>query len=78
MPVIEDRGLSLLGIWKTVVGDVGEFMELWSFESLAEFETEFKALLADPRIQKVFQTTGPMVLEERFTILEPSQIEQGV
>ena len=70
-PVAKDRGLHLEGFFRTQVGNVGEYMELWRFESMAEFEERWYGLLDDPRIQKIFETTGPMVEGEVFSLLEP-------
>jgi hypothetical protein len=71
MPVAREHGLKFRGLWRTVVGEVGEYMELWEFDSMAEFDDRWRALLADARLLKVFETTGPMVEGERFTLLEP-------
>jgi hypothetical protein len=58
MPVVREHGLKFKGLWRTVVGEVGEYVR-------------WRALLADARLLKVFETTGPMVEGERFTLLEP-------
>lgn len=71
MPLVRERKLTLLGIWRTVVGKAGEYMELWEFPSMAEFERQWPALLDDPRLREVFRTTGPMVDDEVFTLLQP-------
>ncbi|MFN7926739.1 MAG: NIPSNAP family protein [Blastocatellia bacterium] len=70
-PLAEAHQLRLQGCWRTLVGEVGEYMELWEFPSLAAFEQQWTTLLADPRLQAIFQTTGPMVEGEKFTLLEP-------
>lgn len=72
VPLIEEHELRFLGIWKTLVGNVGEFLELWEFDSLAEFENRWPVLLQDPRLQAVFEKTGPMVEDESFSILQPA------
>jgi hypothetical protein len=72
IPLIEEHGLRFLGIWKTLVGNVGEFLELWEFDSLSDFEKRWSALLQDPRLQTVFEKTGPMVEEESFSLLQPA------
>lgn len=71
LPLIHEFGLRMVGIWRTVVGNAGEYLELWEFGSLAEFEREWKRLMNDPRLTEVFQSTGPLVEDERFAILEP-------
>lgn len=71
MPIVRERGLRLRGFWKTLVGNAGEYLELWDFDSLAEFEREWSGLMQDPRLLEVFQNTGPMVEEENFSLLEP-------
>jgi len=72
LPLARAHGLRFLGIWKALVGDAGEFLELWEFPSLAEFETQWRALMRDPRLHTVFETTGPMVDSERLTLFEPA------
>lgn len=72
IPITEERGLTLDGFWRTSVGEVGEYMELWRFESMADFDQRWNALLADTRIQKIFETTGPMVEREKLSLLQPA------
>ncbi len=72
VPVIRKHELRFKGIWKTLVGDVGEFLELWEFESMSEFERQWKALMRDPELLAIFEETGPMVENENFSLLEPA------
>lgn len=72
IPLAQEHNLRLWGIWRTVVGEVGEYMELWEFASLADFDENWHKLLKDPRLLEIFETTGPMVESERFAILEPA------
>lgn len=76
-PLISKHSLRFLGIWRATVGDVGEYMELWEFDSMADFENRWKALLQDPELRRVFETTGPMVGGERFTLFEPAGFQGG-
>lgn len=71
MPLVQAHGLCFEGIWRTLVGEVGEYMELWEFASLTEFDEQWRKLLSDPRLLEIFQITGPMVEGEKFTLLEP-------
>lgn len=71
LPVIRAHGLNFLGIWRTLIGDAQEYLELFEFESLADFESRWRALIADPRLQEIFVITGPMVEEERFAVFDP-------
>lgn len=71
MPLVRSHGLHFGGIWRTLVGEVGEYMELWEFTSLAEFDEQWRKLLSDPLLLELFQITGPMVESEKFTLLEP-------
>lgn len=77
MPVVRERGLRLRGVWKTVVGNAGEYLELWEFDSMAEFERKWQGLMADPRLLEAFQTTGPMVEQEVFSLFEPLPLDAG-
>ncbi len=71
LPLAEDLGIESKGIWKTLVGNVGEYLELWEFDSMAEFETKWKGLLAHPDLQRIFEITGPLVKDESFALFEP-------
>jgi NIPSNAP len=70
LPVIQEHGFEPVGIFRTLVGRAGEVTELWRFESLSDYERKWKALLSDPRVQKIFETTGPMVKDESFKLME--------
>ncbi len=70
LPVIREHGFEAVGIFKTLVGPAGEVTEIWRFDDLADYERKWKALMKDPRVQKVFETTGPMVKGERFKLME--------
>ncbi|HSR51308.1 MAG TPA: NIPSNAP family protein [Acidobacteriota bacterium] len=72
LPLVDEHGLQLSGIFKSMVGTVGEFIELWEFEDMADFEKRWPALIADERLQEVFLRTGPMVEEETFHIFQPA------
>lgn len=72
IPLIREYELNFQGIFRTVVGEVGEYMELWEFDSMTEFDERWRTFLSDPRLLKIFETTGPMVEGERFTLLEPA------
>ncbi len=76
MPLVRRHRLSLVGFWRTVVGEVGEYLELWEFESIADFELRWGALMQDPDLQKILKTTGPWVEDEKFVLLEPVPTEK--
>lgn len=71
LPLVQEHNLNFQGIWRTLVGEVGEYLELWDFTSLAAFDEQWRKLLNDPRLLEIFQVTGPMVEGEKFTLLEP-------
>ena len=71
MPLVRARGLNFKGIWRVLVGAVGEYEELWEFASMSEFHEQWTALLNDPQLQEIFTRTGPMVEDEQFALLEP-------
>jgi hypothetical protein len=71
MPLVRELGIRQPTIWRSVVGNAGEYMELWEFESLADFDDKWKELMRHPRLKKIFQVTGPMVQDENFSFLEP-------
>jgi len=69
-PVIREHGFEAMGMWKTLVGTAGEFTEIWQFDDLADYERKWKALMDDPRVAAIFETTGPMVKGERMKLME--------
>ena len=69
-PVIREHGFRPVGIWKTLVGRAGEVTEIWAFDSLADYEAKWRALMTDPRLDEIFATTGPMVKQEQFKLME--------
>lgn len=71
VPLAQEYKLHLQGLWRTLIGEVGEYLELWEFTSLTEFEEEWRRFFADARLQEIFKTTGPMVEGEKFALLEP-------
>ena len=71
VPLAEDLGIDSKGIWKALVGNVGEFLELWEFDSMADFESKWNRLLSHPDLQTIFQSTGPIVKDESFALFEP-------
>jgi len=74
MSLIQEYKFRFRGAWKTLVGDAGEYLELWEFDSVAQFESEWKKLMKDPRLLEIFQATGPMVEDENLSLLEPLEI----
>lgn len=71
MPLITEHGLPFRGLSRALVGNAGEYLELWEFQSMADFERSWKRLMADPRLLDIFQTTGPMVEDENYALFEP-------
>ena len=71
LPLALRHGFKLLGMWRTVVGRAGEYMELWQFESMADFEDSWSRFLQDPGLQAIFERSGPMVEDEVFSVLQP-------
>jgi hypothetical protein len=71
IPLVQELGIRLPTIWKSFVGEVGEFMELWEFESMTDFEEKWRRLMAHPRLHEILQITGPMVENENFSLFEP-------
>ena len=70
LPLIREHGFRFWGVWRTLVGAAQEYLELWEFDSLAEFEEKWRTLVADPRLQEIFKTTGPMVEDEQLSLFE--------
>ena len=70
LPVILEHGFEAVGVFKTLVGPAGEMTEIWKFDDLSDYERKWKALMEDPRVQKILETTGPMVKGESFKLME--------
>jgi hypothetical protein len=68
--VIQEHGFEAVGIFKTLVGPAGEFTEIFRFADLSDYESKWKSLMEDPRVETIFETTGPMVKNETFKLLE--------
>jgi len=71
LPLIREHGLRFLGIWRSFVGEAQEYLELFAFDSLAEFDLQWRGLMADARLVALFEETGPLVEEERLALFEP-------
>lgn len=71
LPLIRQRGLALKGFWRSLTGDVGEFLELWEFASAADWDRQWRGLMRDPELQSIFEKTGPMVHDESFQLFDP-------
>ena len=71
IPLVEDHGLKLRAFFRTLVGPMGEYTELWDFESVAQFETQWHQVMQDSRLAGIFERTGPMVEDEQLRLLEP-------
>lgn len=72
LPIIREHGFRFWGIWRSLVGEAQEYLELWEFASMAEFDEKWHSLMADPRLQEIFQITGPMVEDERLSLFAPA------
>ena len=72
LPLIREHGFRFWGIWRSIIGDAQEYLELWEFDSIAEFDAKWRELTSDPRLKQIFEITGPMVEDERLTIFEPA------
>lgn len=70
LPLAEELEIRRPLVWKTLVGNAGEFLELWQFTGLQDYESKFRLLLDHPRLQEILRRTGPMVLDENFSLLD--------
>ncbi len=69
LPLTRELEIQTEGIWKTTIGKVGEYLELWIFDSMEDFDQKWNALMTHPRLQETFRVTGPMVHDEQLTLL---------
>jgi hypothetical protein len=70
LPLAGQLGMTRPTVWRTRVGSVGEFLELWPFDSLQDYDSRFRGLLEHPRFQELLRKTGPMVQDESFALVE--------
>ena len=69
LPVIRGHGFEMVATFKTLVGEAGEYWELWRFSDLADFQSKWKGLFEDPRTSKIIERTGPLVRGEVSRLL---------
>ena len=55
MPIFKKVGISVIGVWQTVIGESDEFTYLLAFDDLADRERKWKELAADPDALAYFQ-----------------------
>jgi len=72
LPLIREHKLHFWGIWRSVIGDAQEYLEIFEFETMTELDEKWRKLTSDPRLKVVFETTGPLVEDEKLTIFEPA------
>jgi hypothetical protein len=70
LPLIKEHGFRFQGIWRTIIGDAQEYLEIWEFDSVAEFDEKWRKLMTDPRLQEIFEVTGPLVESENLSLFE--------
>jgi hypothetical protein len=70
LPVILSHGFEAVGVFETLVGDAGEMTEIWRFADMSDYERKWRSLMSDPELPRIFETTGPMVKNERFKLME--------
>jgi hypothetical protein len=71
LPLICEHEFRFWGIWRSLIGEAQEYLEIWEFDSMTEFDEKWRSLMADPRLQEIFQITGPMVEDERLSLFTP-------
>jgi antibiotic biosynthesis monooxygenase (ABM) superfamily enzyme len=72
LPILARHGFRSLGIWRTMVGDAGRYVEIWEFDSVEDYADKWRAMSRDPETASVLQQTGPLVENETFSLLEPT------
>lgn len=70
LPLIREHKLGFKGIWRTIVGDAQEYLEIWEFDSMADFEEKWTRLMNDPKLIEIFKVTGPMVDDENLSLFK--------
>ncbi len=71
LPIIQDHQMRFRGLSRALVGNAGEYLELWEFAGAADFENSWKRFMEDPRLAEILETTGPMVQDENYSLFEP-------
>ena len=70
LPLLGRHGFRSVGIWKTLVGRAGEYLEIWEFDDAADYERRWSALASDEAVKEILSRTGSLVQNEEFRLLE--------
>jgi len=71
VPIFEKCGITVVGLWTTVIGRAQNFYYMLKYESLADREKKWAKFIEDPDLAKLIQGTDPISQYEDNVILEP-------
>ncbi len=69
MPVLLRTLGHPLGFWITQVGPQNQFVHLWGYDSLADYEARCRARDADPGMAEYFKATVGMIAEQETRLI---------
>ena len=71
LPIFQKNGITVVGLWTTVIGRAQNFVYMLKYDSLADREVKWNKFVSDPEIAKVIGGTDPISQYEDNVILEP-------
>ena len=69
MPVLMQTLGHPLGFWTSLVGPQNQFVHLWGYDSLADYEARCRARDADPGMAEYFKATVGMIAEQETRLI---------
>ncbi len=72
VPIFEKYGITVVGLWTTVIGRAQNFVYMLKYESLADREEKWAKFIEDPDLAKLIGETDPISKYDDNVILEPT------
>ena len=72
VPASQKLGRKLVGQWRTLVGTLGEVINLWAFDDLAHMQRFQEAQQKDEEILKIGKRLVPLIAHETTKLLVPT------
>lgn len=71
VPVMEERGWTLLGAWSTLIGRLDTVVDVWAVEDANAVRTTLAAAAGHPDFPRWHQELSEVVLEETLQLMLP-------
>ena len=70
MPVLRDTLGTPIGFYTTMVGPLSQFVHLWAYDDLADFERRCKARDAHPDFPAYLQASGHLITAQETKLIK--------